>query len=152
VSQAELYELKPEQLHEYWPFLLRGVTDLKRTMKTNWIPEDIYSALRTSQVNCVIPRRGDRLLGFLIYSKQLRIFNFLPEMFVWAAWNLPIREWQPDDDMAGTVAAVWNYIANIAKTSYGTNEISWVTRPSRAKAFARKFGWQPTWVTMTAKV
>lgn len=150
---AELFELRQEQLHELWDAILeRGLIDIRRDMKPNWRIEDVYSALRAQQVNCVLARRAGRILGFLIYSKQLRIFNFLPEMFVWAAWNLPIREWQPDDDMAGTVAAVWNYIANIAKTSYGTNEITWVTRPSRAKAFARKFGWQPAWVTMTAKV
>lgn len=148
----ELFEVKPEELHHYWPFLSRGMQDVKRDMKPNWIPEDLYAAIKGTQVNCVMARRGERLLGFLIYSKQQRIFNYDPELFVWCAWNIPIKEWLADDNMSEVVANVWKYIANVAKTSYGTNEITWVTRPRRAKAFWRKFGWSPTWVTLTVRV
>jgi hypothetical protein len=150
---AELFELKQEDLHHYWESLLqRGVADIKRDMKPNWLPEDIFSALRQQQVSCVIARRAERLLGFLIYSKQLRIFNYQPELFVWCAWNLPLKEWLPTDDMPAVVTQVWTYVANVAKSQYGTTEITWITRPGRAKAFGRRFGWQPAWVTMTAKV
>jgi hypothetical protein len=152
VSRTELIELKPEELHRFWPFLLRGMLDVKHDMQPNWIPEDLYAALKQAQVNCVMARRDERMLGFLVYSKQQRIFNYEPELFVWCAWNIPMREWLPDDDMAAVVARVWAYIANIAKTVYGTSEITWVTRPRRAKAFERKFGWPASWVTITAKV
>jgi len=148
----ELFDLKQEDLHRYWPFLLRGVADIRRDLKTNWLPEDIYSALRQAQVSCVLARRADRLLGFLVYSKQQRIFSYEPELFVWAAWNLPLREQLPEDEMPTTVARVWQYIVSVAKNQYGTDEITWLTRPGRAKAFARKFGWRPVWVTMAAKV
>lgn len=150
---AELYELRQEDLHRYWEALIqRGVVDIKRSLKPNWRVEDIYAALRNQQVSCVIPRRADRLLGFLIYNRQLRIFSYEPECFIWAAWTLPIREWQPGDDMPGVVRTVWEYIANVAKNQYQTNQISWNTRPGRAKAFSKKFGWKATWVTMTAEV
>jgi hypothetical protein len=149
---ADLIEVKPEQLHDFWPFLMRGVADIKRQFKPNWLPEDIFSAIRVQQVNCVIARRAERLLGFVVYSKQLLPFSFAPEAFVWLAWNLPIREWHPDDRMPSTVKQVWDYIADIARKQYGTDRVTWVTTPSRARAFARKFGWEPSWVTMTAKV
>ena len=152
VSQAELHELKPEELHKFWPLLRRGVNDIKRKCKPNWVPEDIYSAIRTAQVNCVISLRGERFLGFVIYSKQLRIFNYLPELFVWLAWNLPVREWLADDDMPAAVTQVWQYIANVARTQYQTDQITWITPPGRARAFSRRFGWRAAWVTMTAKV
>lgn len=151
--QTELIELKQEDLHHLWEIILRrGVNDIKRTMKPSWVPEDIYAALRNGQISCVAARRGDRFLGFLLYNKQFRLFNYAPELFVWCAWNLPVKEWLPEDEMPKVVGRVWEYIANVAKTQYGTNDITWVTRPSRAKAFTRKFGWQPTWVTLTARV
>lgn len=149
---AELYELKPEELHQYWAFLARGMTAIKRKLKPNWIPEDMYAALRSAAVSCVIARRNERLLGFLIYSKQIRPFNFAPELFVWVAWNLPVREWLPDDNMQSAILAVLQYIAKVAKSQYQTDQISWITRPSRAKAFARKYGWGQDWVTMTVRV
>jgi hypothetical protein len=171
----ELFELKQEDLHKFWPFLLRGITDIKRTLKPHWIPEDIYSALRAGQVSCLLARRAvglafaysgspgpkdafasdpseGRLLGFLIYNRQLRPFSFESEAFIWCAWNLPIKEWLPDDDMRQAVTSCFDYVANVARTQYGTSEISWITRPGRAKAFQKKFGWRASWVTMSARV
>lgn len=149
----ELVEVKQEDLHRLWDAIIqRGVLDIKRVQKPEWRPEDIYAALRNGLVNCVFARRAERLLGFLIYNRQQRPFSYRTELFVWLAWNLPIREWLPNDDMQAAVTGVWNYIANIAKTQYQTDQISWITNPSRAKAFTKRFGWRPTWVTMTAKV
>lgn len=108
----------------------------------------MYAALRGAQVNCVMARGlHNRLLGFQIYSKQLRPFSYEPELFIWAAWDLPIREWLDIDDMTNMVAMMWRYIENIAMTNYGTDHIAMVTKYSRAKAFAKKFGWKPTYVT-----
>lgn len=149
---AELIELQQADLHTLWPFLERGLIDVHRKLKTGWLPEDIYAALRSQQVNCVLARRAGHYLGFLIYNKQIRAFNFIPELFVWCAWSRPLREQSANDEIPLVVQEVWQYLINVAKTQYGTNEISWNTRPGRAKAFARKFGWQPSWVTMTAKV
>ena len=154
---TELFELKADELHRYWPFLLRGIAYVKRTCKPSWIAEDIYAALRLGQVQCVLARRTDpdgagRLLGFVVYNKQLKLFNFQPECFIWIAWNLPMREWQLEDQMKKTVRQVWDYVANIARTQYQSDTITWITTPSKARAFQRKFGWHPAWVTVEAKV
>jgi hypothetical protein len=149
---AELFELRQEQLHEMWPFILRGLDYVKKKLKPNWIPPDLYAFLRNGQLNCIIARRAERLLGFVIYGRQLRPFDFKPELFVWVAYELPMREWEPADEMPVTVQKIWQYLANLAKTQYQTDEITWLTRPGRAKAFARKFGWKPSWVTISVKI
>ena len=150
---AELFELKQEDLHHLWESIIqRGCIDIKRTLKPSWKIEDIYSLLRNGQVNCVLPRRGSKLLGFVIYNRQLRLFSFEPELFIWVGWNLPIREWEPEDQMPNTVRQVWDYVAKVAKEQYSTDQITWITKPSRAKAFMRRFGFTPAWVTMTVRI
>ena len=150
---AELFDLKQEELHLYWEAILhRGAADIKRDHKPSWRVEDIYSLLRNQQVTCTIARRGPRLLGFIIYNRQQRLFSFEPECFVWLGWNLPMREWVAEDHMPDVVEQVWNHVATVAKTQYQTDQITWITKPSRAKAFMRRFGWKPAWVTITVKV
>jgi len=151
---AELFELKQEDLHIYWQAIIeRGAADIKRTLKPSWIVPDIYSLLRNQQVTCLLARgHHGRLLGFIIYNRQQRLFSYEPELFVWLAYNLPIREWKPEDDMPGTVRQVWQYLQNVARTQYQTDQITWITKPSRARAFGKRFGWQPSWVTITVRV
>jgi len=143
----DLYEMKQEELHHFWPFLQRGVNDIHHDLKPNWLPEDIFAVLRNQQVSCVIARRGKRLLAFAIYSRQLRYFSFLPEIFIWVGWTIPMREWQPEDDMPTVAPTVVGYIVDQARKQ-GIDQVTWITRPNRAKAFARKFGWKPAWTTI----
>lgn len=155
---AELFELKQEDLHLYWDAIIqRGALDIKRDMKPSWRVEDIYSLLRNQQVTCALLRsthgpHAGRLLAYIIFNKQFRLFSYEPECFIWLAWNLPMREWDPQDNMPAVVRQGWDHVAKVAKEQYLTDQITWITRPSRAKAFMRKFGWQPAWVTMTVKV
>jgi len=160
----EIFEPKPEELHEFWPFIRRGLEVIKKRIQPNWIPEDVYSMLRANMATCTIaartpgygesglPWQPRRLLGFGIYSKQFRPFSFEPEGFIWAAWNLPMNEWLPEDDMPATVAATRRHVGIQIQTAYGTNKITWATRYSRAKAFLAKFGWRPAYVTFQVTV
>lgn len=150
-SNLELFELKQEDLQRYWPFLRRGLDDIKRKIRPNWLPEDIFTVLRAGQVSCVIGRRGTRLLGFQVYSKQQRPFSYEPELFIWAAWNLPLRERQGDDDMRELVLAMWRHVGNVATSNYGTDNIAWMTRYGRAKAFKEKYGWRPAYAAFQVK-
>lgn len=145
----ELFELKQEQLHEFWPFLLRGLTDIKKSIVPNWIPEDMYSALRERQVACLIGRIDDQLIGFIIYSRQLRSFNFKPELFIWCYWAIPLREWPAEADVLQLGQKAWAFLVEVAEKQYNAEEITFVTTPSRARAFERKWKLRPAWVTLT---
>lgn len=148
----EISDLKQEEMHKLWPFIRSGLADIRRVFKPNWIEEDIYAAVRNTQVNAIYMHRGERLLGFVVFNKQYRLFSYQPEMFIWAAWILPVRDWLKEDDMPLMVPTTWNYLTNVAKTQYQTDQITWITRPGRAKAFARKWGWKPQWVTVSVQV
>lgn len=148
----DIFELRQEEFHRYWPFIKQGLDDVKRKIKPNWIAEDMYAALRAGQVNCVLGRINGRLMGYIIFGRQLRPFSFAPELFVWVYWCLPLRDWPDQEDMLQLGRDAWAWLANVAKTQYGTDQITWVTTPKRAQGFERRWGYQPTWVTMTVKV
>lgn len=151
-SPLTLFELKPDQLHQWWPLLKRGLDEIKRKIGPDYIPEDIYAALRNGQTSCVIAQRSSRPLGFVVYYKQLRPFSARPELFIWAAWDLPYQLRQEGDDVDEMVARMWEYLTLVAKNAYGTDQIAWMTKPRRASAFARKFGWQPTFTLFQVTV
>jgi hypothetical protein len=146
-----LFEVTPERLQDLWPFLRRGLEDIKRKQKPDWIPESVFAALATGGTQCVIASRGDRLLGFEVFYKQIKPWSRKPELFIWAAWDLPIREWQEGDDMPEMVAAMWRYVNNVAISNYGTDVITWGTTLSRARAYEKKYGWKPKYVTFYEK-
>lgn len=154
IPPLNLFDLKPEHLHAFWPFIRMGLEDIKRKMGPDYIPEDVYTSIRNGHVTCTMIRRGGRDLGFVIYYRQVRPFSARPELFVWVAWNRPYPRVRngvlistehrlPADGMEEVVPTAWQYLINVAKTQYGTDQISWITRPKRAKAFARKYGWEP---------
>jgi hypothetical protein len=138
-----LFELKPERLHELWPFIQRGLIAVEKKVKPDWRPEDVYAALRAGQASCVIVEQGSARLGFLVYYRQIRPFSGKPELFVWAAWDIGLR---PD-----VISAVWRYINNVAISNYGTDVITWGTSARRARSFERKYGWKPAFVTFHIK-
>ena len=138
-----IWEVKPEQLHETWPFILRGLEVIKRRIKPDWIPVDLYSYLVSENSRCLIAQRGQRHLGFVIYGKDVYPHSRRVELFIRAAWNLPIREQREADCMPETVLAMWRCLVQIAKTALGTNRIGWWTTANRARAFEKKYGWKP---------
>lgn len=146
-----LIEVKPETLHQHWPFIRRGLDLIVRRIRPDWIAENIFAALQAGQTNCVISARGQRPIGFVVYYRQVRPFSGKAELFIWAAWDLPIRESRPDDDLPEMVALVWRYLEQVAISNYKTDEITWGTSASRAKAFEAKYGWKPRFVTFQIK-
>ena len=142
IEPLALFEAKPEQLQSYWPFIRRGLEIIKRKIKPDWLPEDIYGFLASDNSRALIAQRGSRLLGYVIYCKDLKPHSKQPVLFIRAAWNLPLKEQIPGDRMDEAVLAVWRCLETIAKTQLGTSEIAWWTTAARARAFERKYGWK----------
>jgi hypothetical protein len=146
-----LFEVTPERLQDLWPFLRRGLDSVHKRMHPDWLPESVFTALAMGGASCVIAQRRNRLLGFQVYYRQLKPWSKKPELFIWAAWDLPIKEWQEGDDIPEMVAAMWRYVNNIAISNYGTDVITWGTTVGRARAYEKKYGWKPKYVTFYIK-
>ena len=149
IEPVELAELKLESLHAHWPFVRRGLDAIHQRLKPDWIPENVFAALVAGHSSCVVVSRGARPIGFVVYYKQPRPFSFKPELFVWAAWALPLRERLQSDNLPEAIAIVWRYLVNVAKGNYGTNVISWI---SPRGGFERKYGWKPHFKTFQIEV
>lgn len=140
-----LTEIKGEALTDHWPFIERGLRLLCHRLEPDWIPHDVYMQLRMGNANCVLFTRGDRRLAFMVYHRMVRPFSQKSDLFVWAAWNLPIREQWCTDRMEEVISAGCAYLQAM-KQAMGALKIKWITSQGRAKAFQRKYKWKPAWV------
>jgi hypothetical protein len=145
-----IVEVTPALLHGFWPFIHRGLIDIWRKVHPDWLPENIFSSLTLGQANCCVGMLGQVPVAYVVYYKQLRPFSHAPELFIWAAWNIPPRERGEDDNMSAVVAKMWEYLSNVAKGTYGTNKIAWIT--TRDKGFYRRFGVKPAFFIYQVEV
>lgn len=147
-----LTEVKPETLHQDWPFIKKGLTAVLAKVTPDWRDEDIYTALATGASNCVMARRGGRDIGFVVYYKLARPFSKKPDLFIWAAYTIPFKERLPSDNVPDLVATVWRYLCLVAKSNFGTSVIVFITTAKRAEAFKRKYRWLPRYVTFMVEI
>jgi hypothetical protein len=133
--------MRSNDLHQYWPFLRRGLETICRKVKPapDWIPEDIYAALRTEIAVALIGSRGPRQLGFVIYHKLERPHSHLLDMFVWAWWAIPLGERLPSDNIPECMSLGWEYLREVKK-ALGANRIIGISsRPGIIKKYGFKF-------------
>lgn len=132
--------IKPADLHQYWPFLERGLNDIVRKVKPDWIPPDVYSALRAGSATVAIACRGDHQLGFVIYYRQERSWCNKADLFVWCMWNIPLRERLPDDDMPDAMKTGIDYLHDWQRAWGCERVISITTADDRGHALAARYG------------
>jgi len=148
----QLVEVTPETLYEYWPFIRRGLDVIHSKLKTDWFPEEQFAAFRTGTHKFLVARRGNRLLGFAGYYRELRLFTLKPRLFVWALWFLPLRERQPTDNFHEVFWTGLRYLSEVATRQYGTHVIAWITTDKRRRGYERKYGFKPTCSTFEIEV
>lgn len=138
-----LTPVKSTGLHIYWPFLERGLNDIIRKTHPDWLPPDVYMALRAEAATAVIVSRGTRLLGFIVWHKQERVFSHILDIFVWAAWALPLRERLPGDDIEEAVWRGIEYLRELKLTLAAKRDIAISSR----KGLCKKYGLKPLFTT-----
>lgn len=57
----------PEEVQAFWPLVLPGILACQRHSVAHWIPEDVYSALRTGHSNLYLGYVGD-YAGFAVVT------------------------------------------------------------------------------------
>jgi hypothetical protein len=68
-------------LHKFWPWMRAGLEQLIAKHSADWIPEDIYTALKTNGASAF--EIGERQ-GFLVARVDIRPCG--PVLFVWVAY------------------------------------------------------------------
>ena len=103
---ATITQLDPQKLHRYFPFIQRGLEDILRKnspnrlishTKVRWRVEDVYAALQFKAATCYLVSRNRRLLGFFVVHPQQISWTDKTELFLWAAWAIPLRERRTED-------------------------------------------------------
>jgi hypothetical protein len=116
-------QLTPDNLHGNWEFLKRGCLDILKKIRpresTSWIPEDVYAAIRYPEAShqvCWIVTRNQKALGWLIGSLNKDQYGKY-EFVIWDAWDIPLNERAPEDDVEGARDQLIDYIKMWAKAN-----------------------------------
>lgn len=131
--------LRPEHLHDNWPFILRGALDILQKVHrhTHWQVEDLYAALRypeASHMQLWMVTRNAKALGWACGQLEKDRYGGL-EFFLWTAWSIPLRERTPEDDVPGARDQLIEYIRLWAK-GQGCNRLTCLS-----SRHLEKLGW-----------
>jgi len=107
------------------------------------MPFDVLGAIRGGQAECVIVSRGTKALGFVVWYRQARPWSGKLDLFVWAAWAIPLREREAGDNVSEAVLLTVQWLKE-QKRLIGANKIVFI---SSRKGFARRFGFKPVLMT-----
>lgn len=64
----ELKYVQPQDLHDYWPIVKPGVEAVSSVCVDGWIPEDIYSAVRTGTSTLHVAFVDKTYAGFCVLT------------------------------------------------------------------------------------
>ncbi len=68
---AALREAKPEELHGIWPLILEGLYKVERHSESHWIPEDVYTAIRTGNSTLHVAYIDCVYVGFFVLTPSV---------------------------------------------------------------------------------
>lgn len=74
----------PRTLRKYWPQIRAG---LELMPADDWIPEDVYSEVRSGAAVMHVVTEQDEFLGFIAFQARETEFSRLPVLHVWLAYN-----------------------------------------------------------------
>ena len=106
IAPCLITPIAPEDLQAVWPFVRgekrpipTGLERLILKVKPDFVQEDVFSAIKSGWAKLFIVTRGGRRLGWFVNYIQRRPFSQTPELFLWCAYTIPIRERLMDDDI-----------------------------------------------------
>jgi hypothetical protein len=77
-----LISIHPAELHDVWPWVQEGLLKVKKKTQADWIPEDVYSAIRNGTSTLHL---GNQDEGFLVLTP--RNDWDCKTLFIWIAYG-----------------------------------------------------------------
>lgn len=121
--------IAPENLHSVWSYVRAGLLKIKERVKEQWLPEDVFTAIRNKRSTLYVVREDDRYLGFFVAEQSIEPFTHEPVLFVWCLYGM--------DELARADACL-EYLDKLAR-SIGAKRIRFTGRRGWQKVLAGKF-------------
>lgn len=137
-------QVQPQQLHDVWGFVGRGIETVIRKVKPDFISPDVYAAIRFNNAQLYMVTRGSRALGFFVTYAQRRPFSNKLEYLIWIGYTIPLRERLPEDNLTEAVALSLNFVQEQARSLGAAGPVMLSTR----KGFER-YGFTQGFTTWT---
>jgi hypothetical protein len=84
------YEMiAPENLRACWTRVKAGLERVLQVGSETWIPEDIYTYLRTKMAFLYLAWDGDEYRGFMVIESKRDVFTNQPFLHVWVLFGEP---------------------------------------------------------------
>ncbi len=100
MTDVEIIPILNTELQTFWPFVKKGLEQIKARWPVDWIPEDVFSTLRNNNAELVVAQRGERGIAYYIAYRQFRPWSNLPEYFIWILWSISMADRVPEDEEA----------------------------------------------------
>lgn len=138
--------LAPEHLHDHWPSLRYALEEVLRKAPSDWIPSDVYAACRFGQAQAVMARRGEKLLGWFVWTRQQKPFSGRPQILLWAAWAIPPQSRNPGDYTEELLPRTIEWLRERAREQ-GVPEIVAISPRPGMRRLMPRLGFRETYVT-----
>jgi len=81
--------IKPQFVRSHWPFVRKGAEAIAAKNPVDWIPEDLYCAVRYQTAELVIITRNRAYVGFFVACVHEQLFIGIKQYMIWAFWRDP---------------------------------------------------------------
>jgi hypothetical protein len=121
--------IAPENLHSVWAYVRAGLLRIKEKAKENWLPEDVFTAIRNKRSTLYVVREEDRYLGFFVAEQSIEPFTHENVLFIWCLYGM---------DELERADACLDYLDKLAR-SINAKRIRFTGRRGWQKVLVNKF-------------
>jgi hypothetical protein len=83
----ELTLVPPAGVRAAWPLILQSLQAVQAKTADDWIPEDVYHALKSGEAACHLASGASGFCGILITTRAVAEFSGTPALHVWIVHN-----------------------------------------------------------------
>lgn len=83
----ELSIVPPAGVRQAWPMILSSLKAVMDTGPVEWIPEDVYHALRAGEAACHIATDANGYAGCMVTQRVIDPYSGVQSLHVWIAHN-----------------------------------------------------------------
>jgi len=77
--------INPVNLHHVWPRIREGLEKVRANTSENWLPEDIYAAIKAGISHLHVGMLGERYEGFIVTTPSVAADG--PVLHIWACYS-----------------------------------------------------------------